>query len=64
MKINRAQCRRCRYGFAFTGSPLYPACDYLGITGHMRGCDTYPKCERFEPKAGKRKKGDGRDECS
>lgn len=47
-KINTKQCARCRYGMQFTAADW--CCNYLEITGHMRQCDTYPECEKFEKK--------------
>lgn len=31
-------------------------CNYLELTGHMRGCETYPKCAKRERK----RKADGK----
>lgn len=53
-KINAKQCEQCRYGMMFTGADW--CCNYLEITGRMRECDTYPKCEKFEEKKKKRNK--------
>ena len=50
-RINNKQCKKCRYGMILNQAKY--ACDYLGITGQMRGCPTYPKCEKFRPKTKK-----------
>lgn len=47
-KINTRQCERCRYSMKFTSGGC--CCDYLGKTGMMRNCPTYPVCEKFEPR--------------
>lgn len=40
-------CYNCKYGTCAGGN--YSFCNYLEITGHMRGCDAdYYHCEKFE----------------
>lgn len=47
MKINNEQCKTCKYGTNLSGAGF---CNYLEKTGHMRGCETYPKCKKYECK--------------
>lgn len=47
-KLNNRQCRKCAYGMMLTSSEW--GCDYLNITGQLRGCSTYPTCEKYKPK--------------
>jgi hypothetical protein len=59
IKINNKQCRKCAYGMMLTSSEW--GCDYLNITGKLRGCSTYPTCEKYKPK---RKKHSAKTECN
>ena len=47
-KFNNRQCRKRAYGMMLTSSER--GCDYLNITGKLRGCSTYPTCEKYKPK--------------
>ena len=50
VKHNNKQCETCKYhsgsreGKKFTEMIM---CDYLGKTGHMRGCPPPPNCEKY-----------------
>ncbi len=49
------RCKYCAYGFPVSCGW---ACDYIGYTGHMRGCDGGDKCTKFvSGRDGKPKKG-------
>lgn len=54
-KFNAKQCRRCEYGFRASVEEGY-ICDYLDRVGKMRNCDTWPTCEKFEPRSKKKNK--------
>lgn len=41
------KCKRCRFSMYLQGHYL---CDYLSITGHMRGCEYGKNCEKFDEK--------------
>lgn len=38
-------CKTCIYRGLVNGNTLI--CDYLSITGHMRGCDIGPDCDKY-----------------
>lgn len=42
-KPDTSQCRTCLY----RGDVNVPMCDYLYITGHMRGCEPSPNCTKY-----------------
>ena len=47
-------CNRCFYGAAIAGSsPGQALCNYIEITGHMRGCSPIG-CRKFKPGKAKR----------
>ena len=48
-RINTRQCKTCIYSMQLESGALY-VCDYLGKTGHMRGCPTYPTCAKRKTK--------------
>ena len=48
-----SKCSKCRYGW-FSDIERYTACQYLLITGNVRGCPADDSCTRFEPTLGKK----------
>lgn len=48
------RCALCRYhghlGNVHSGGQLI--CDYIGLTGHSRGCPAGAECDKFEPHNG------------
>lgn len=41
------RCKRCRYYARLQNDHI---CDYIGITGEMRGCPVGEGCDKYEPK--------------
>lgn len=41
------KCAKCKYA---AKSGTFAICDYLGMTGHLRGCKADADCNKYEPK--------------
>ena len=52
--IIKGKCRKCRFRAPYGD---VNGCDYMHITGHMRGCPPGDDCTRFEE--GERKRAPG-----
>ena len=46
-RADTTQCRNCIYR-AFLGSGKNIICNYIELTGHMRGCEPSPHCEKYK----------------
>mgnify|MGYP007097198147 CR=1 FL=1 len=42
------KCLKCRYRNKSRSGFLF--CDYIGHTGHSRGCKADENCDKYEPK--------------
>ena len=51
------KCAKCKY---VNRSGRFAICDYLGMTGHLRGCKADADCDKYEPKKRKRKVNNGK----
>ena len=57
-KNKKEKCRFCEYANRLTKENDYSVltCDYIGITGHSRGCSPI-ECDKFKPRTkGRRRK--------
>jgi hypothetical protein len=52
------KCAKCKY---VNRSNRFAICDYLGMTGHLRGCKADADCDKYEPRKKKKRLG-GNDE--
>lgn len=55
---NRCNCKKCKSCFFATkpSKNCVTTCDYILITGHMRGCPPGEDCIKFKPRGNTRKK--------
>ena len=47
MKFNNHQCRTCIYRSNHDENTDRIHCDYIGFTGHIRGCHPSPTCTKY-----------------